>query len=109
MRWRWDREEDEQESRGLTRRTFLRLSGLAGLFVASAPVHGLAIVERPEIELVTDAMFLGRDPLPFDFGVIDNILKEVYAPMIVEQINADSAYLRKRKETDVRTGLRRRV
>jgi hypothetical protein len=92
FRWRWDREEDEQESRGLTRRTFLRLSGLAGLFAVTAPVHGLAIAERGPIEVVTEAMFLGRDPLPFDFGVIDGILKDVYAPLVIEQVNRRSVF-----------------
>lgn len=88
FRWRWDREEDEQESRGLTRRTFLRLTGMAGLFAVTAPVHGLAIAERGPIEVVTEAMFVGRHPrAAYDLSIIDGILKDVYAPLIIEEVN----------------------
>lgn len=85
FRWRWDREEDEAQSRGLTRRTFLSLSGMAGLFAVTAPLHGLAIAERGPIEVVTEAMFVGREP--FDLRRIDGVLRAAYEPLVAASIN----------------------
>lgn len=70
--------------RGLTRRRFFFLTGLAGLFVATKPVHGLALAERPPITIPTRHMY-ARVTLTAE--ELNATLKRVYAPFVAAQIN----------------------